>query len=165
MFESWLCDQGITGDSIRHYLSTAERWVEVLNSDSDDPGLAWLRWKAPASVKRLTGFAVRKYELFLRDVFNQEIFLGVSKKLPPSTRPRPHPFTDTEIRSLICTCRTTLKKPHASKSLRVFIHVVCTLGLRRQEAFFEWDQVDFGQQTLTVLGKGGDRRTLPLTPD
>lgn len=159
----WLKEQGSSDSTVRHYGHAVERWIAELNAQNEEPSIAWIRSSATPNEKRLRGFACRKYALFHKDVMSEDIDLGVPSKLPPCNRPNPHPFEDGELEKVIQASKRIIKKPHTRVMIRVALKTYDALALRRSE-IFGWEQVDFAKAEVTVLGKGGDTRTLPIPP-
>ncbi len=161
-FSAWLRQTGSAPNTVRIYRGLVSYWLDRLDaSDSPTPALAWLEWDAPESIRRLTGYACRRYAQFIRDVFAEAIDLGVPRRLPPPSRPTPRPVTDPELSQLLRVAKLDLPY-RTSVSMRVWIHLMDELGLRRGESAFGWDRVDFDRGCLTVTGKTGER-TLPLS--
>ena len=162
LFATWLLELGAAQNTVGQYVRAAGRWFGILKGSDVSPAVAWLKWKAPAAEKRLTGFAMRKYGEFLRE-FGCEVELGIPKRLPPCSRPNPHPIQRVELKSMRLAAKHTFPEPHDSFSVRIFLAVLDELALRRSEAFFDWEDVDFKTAVVLIHGKGGDTRRLPLS--
>jgi hypothetical protein len=163
LFQRWLQQQNVSASTVRHYLRTCGRWMAHLHQTDSSAPIAWLEWSAPDGEKRLTGFAVRKYEQFANEVLGEVCTYGVPRKLPPSSRPDPHPIQRGDIRKMRLAAKGCFPDLHTSFVVRIFITVVDELALRRTEAFFAWSDVDFDQGEILIHGKGGDTRRLPLS--
>jgi len=163
LFSRWLLQQNASASTVRHYLRACGRWIGYLNNSESAPPIAWLEWNAPAGEKRLTGFAVRKYQQFVSEVFSENVGLGVPRKLPPSSRPDPHPIVRRDIRLMRLAAKRLFSDVHTANVVRIFLATLDELALRRMEAFFAWDAVDFAAAAILIHGKGGDTRRLPLS--
>jgi len=137
--------------------------MTYLHHTDSSTQIAWIEWTAPDGEKRLTGFAVRKYEQFADEVLGDVSTFGVPRKLPPSSRPDPHPIQRGDIRKMRLASKGCFPDPHTSFVVRIFITLVDELALRRTEAFFAWTDVDYDQGEILIHGKGGDTRRLPLS--
>lgn len=163
LFKRWLLQQKVSDSTVRHYMRACGRWITYLRHMDASAPVAWLQWAAPSGEKRLTGFAVRKYQQFAEEVFGDASTYGVPRQLPPCSRPDPHPIPRGDIRKMRVAAKSCFSDPHNSFVLRIFITLVDELALRRTEAFFAWTDVDFDKGEILVHGKGGDRRRLPLS--
>lgn len=160
-FGSYLTREGFSPTTVEMYSRLAGRWITHLgDSDCATPAEAWSRWEAPAQLRRVAGYACRAFERFA-DALGKEIDLGVPRHLPPAPRPRPRAITDTELRTLLTTARI-LFTSETGITVRIWLHLLDSLGLRRTESIVSWDQFDFAAGTVTVHGKTGTR-TLPLS--
>lgn len=161
-FQAYLADLGSSPVTVRTYAKLAADWMGRLETDEfTTPAACWLRWEAPPQIKRLTGYACRAYARFSQEVLGQEIDLGIPRRLPPPSRPRPHAPSDAVVRRLRLAAKTTLPR-ETGYTVRVWISLVDELGLRRSEADIGWHQVDFDNAAVTVFGKTGPR-ALPLS--
>jgi integrase len=163
LFSAWLIQQNASASTIRHYLRACGRWIDILDQSQVAAPIAWLQWTAPDAEKRLTGFAIRKYQQFASEVLGEVAAYGVPRKLPASSRPDPHPVERADIRKMRLAARTCFRDAHTSYVVRVFLATVDELALRRTEAFFDWDDVRFETAEIRIHGKGGDIRRLPLS--
>lgn len=78
--------------------------------------------------------------------------------LPRVRTPRtvPRALTCAQVEALWRACR--------DRRTRLAVSLMVHEGLRRSEtAGLDWADVDLGRRRMTVLGKGGHRRTLPLS--
>ena len=163
LFNDWLVQQNASTSTIRHYLRACGRWFEILDQSQVAAPIAWLQWIAPDGEKRITGFAVRKYQEFVSEVLSEAAVYGVPRKLPSSSRPDPHPVERSDIRKMRLAAKTCFGDAHTSYAVRIFVATVDELALRRTEAFFDWDHVCFASGEILIHGKGGDTRQLPLS--
>jgi len=81
LFQRWLQQQNVSASTIRHYLRACGRWMTHLHHTDSSAPVAWLEWAAPDGEKRLTGFAVRKYEQFANEVLGDVSTFGLSKRM------------------------------------------------------------------------------------
>lgn len=162
IFAAWLRETGSTDNTVSQYVRATSRWLDFLGGTSVAPAVAWLRWGARPGERRLTGFAVRRYCEFLLALGITADF-GIPRRLPPCSRPNPMPIARITVRAMSLAAKRTFAEFHDSASMRVFIALLDELALRRSEAFFQWPSVNFADATVTILGKGGDTRRLPLS--
>lgn len=160
-FGTFLAREGMSPTTVEMYSQLAGRWIAHLGaSDCATPAEAWSEWEAPAQLRRVAGYACRAFERFAETLGN-EIDLGVPRRLPPAPRPRPRAVTDPELRALLATARVLFSR-ETGITVRIWLHLLDSLGLRRTESIVSWDQFDLASGTVTVHGKTGTR-TLPLS--
>lgn len=160
-FQEWLAETGATKVTIANYSRAVLRWFAVLSSDPKQrPAEVWRRWKATPPMKRLTGYALRRFCEFLKSVTGETVDVGVPSRLPSSSTPRPRPISDAELRTILRTAKAMLPL-QTGFSFRVWVLFVEELGLRRSESQVDWSQFDWIRGAVTVTGKTGPRE-LPL---
>lgn len=160
-FGSYLTREGLSPTTVEMYARLAGRWINHLgDSDCATPAEAWSQWEAPAQLRRVAGYACRAFERFA-ETLGKEIDLGVPRHLPPAPRPRPRAITDAELQTLLATARVLFTR-ETGITVRIWLRLLDSLGLRRTESIVAWDQFDFDAGTVTVHGKTGTR-TLPLS--
>jgi integrase len=160
-FREWLVELGMSSNTAAQYSQAVERWVTHLtNCDEVSPCRAWREWSATPSTKRLSGYAGRQYSIFASDVLRCSIDLGIPRHLPPNSQPAPAPLTRAVQLALARQAKLLLKD---SQTFRVWLAFLLESGCRRSETILAWKNFDLGASTVTVLGKGGRLRTLPLS--
>jgi integrase/recombinase XerD len=81
-----------------------------------------------------------------------------------SHRPAPFIYSDTEIAALVHAAGT-ITAPLPSATMKTLISLIASTGIRLGEALgLQRADVDTGTATLTVTGKGGRTRLVPLHP-
>jgi hypothetical protein len=83
-------------------------------------------------VKRLVGYACRRYTVFASEVFDRQIDLGVRSRLPAASRPNPKPISEKYLRELGVAAKQ-LFPLETSFSFRVWIQFLSETGCRRSE--------------------------------
>lgn len=160
-FRSWLEETGATRVTIDNYARAIRRWLEVIASNPTiRPSELWRDWDAKPGIKRIAGYAGRRWIEFFRSTNGQQLDLGIPARLPPPSAPRPQPISDEHLQLLKRTAKLILPK-RTAYSFRVWLALIEQLGLRRSEAMIEWRQIDWTTGSITVVGKTGARE-LPL---
>ena len=78
-------------------------------------------------------------------------------KLPRLTDKEPRVYTNDELRTILAAIRN-------SREERLFFLYAFT-GIRQGEAVhLRWDQIDYGNEQIKLIGKGGKLRLIPLHP-
>ncbi len=160
-FENWLAETGASEVTVENYGRGVRVWLETLKGSELRPAAAWLRWQAPKSIKRLTGFACRRYSEYFKAMTGESIDLGVPERLPAASKPAPRPVSDSELKALLIAAKRILPRS-TSFSFRVWLRLMEELGVRRGESDLTWGSFNFGEQTVRVNGKTGPRE-LPLS--
>ncbi len=161
-YRQWLTDTGASPITIDNYARAINRWFAILASNSTvRPSELWCRWNATPGIKRLAGYAGRRWTEFIASTYGENVDLGIPSRLPPPSAPRPRPISDTHFRLLTRTAKRILPE-RTGYSVRVWLAFVEELGLRRSESVIEWRQIDWVAQAVTVVGKTGSRE-LPLS--
>ena len=96
LFRRWLQQKNLSPSTVRHHLRACGRRMTYLHHTDSSTQIAWIEWTAPDGEKRLTGFAVRKYEQFADEVLGDVSTFGVPRK----SRPDPHPIQRRDIRKM-----------------------------------------------------------------
>jgi len=91
-----LQQKNVSTSTVRQYLRACNRRMTYLHHTDSSTQIAWIEWTAPDGEKRLTGFAVRKYEQFADEVLGDVSTFGVPRK----SRPDPHPIQRRDIRKM-----------------------------------------------------------------
>src|ERR1700728_4867484 len=127
--------------------------------------VAWQRSKFSASVKRVAGYACRRYTMFGSELFARQIDLGVPSRLPaasrPNPKPNPKPISEKHLRELGVAAKQ-LFPLETSFSFRVWIQFLNETGCRRSESEIDWTCIDWLRRSVVVRGKTGERE-LPLS--
>ena len=160
-FKTWLAETGASEATVGNYGRAVGVWLEILKGSELRPAAAWLRWPAPKSIKRLTGYASRRYAEYLKAMTGEGIDLGVPERLPAASKPAPRPVSDGELEALLMTAKRLLPRS-TSFSFRVWLRLLDELGVRRGESDLTWGSFNFREQTVLVDGKTGPRE-LPLS--
>jgi site-specific recombinase XerD len=160
-FAGWLEETGATPVTVHNYTRAVERWSDVLiENPGVRPGKLWQNWAAPKSMKRLVGYACRRWVEFFGAVLGETVDMGVPSRLPAASRPEPRPVTDAEFRRLHLTAKRILPSATAV-SFRVWLHLLEQTGVRRTESDIDWAAIDWEKNSVVVRGKTGERE-LPL---
>ena len=160
-FESWLRDAGASEVTIRSYVAAIQKWLKILALNPGvRPVVVWQRSNASASVKRVVGYACRRYTIFASEVFDQRIDLGIPSRLPAASRPNPKPISEKHLRELGIAAKQ-LFPVETSLSFRVWIQFLNETGCRRSESEIDWSCIDWLRRSVVVRGKTGERE-LPL---
>jgi integrase len=133
---------------------------------------AWVMDKPVGQTDRRVGRATaNRYLALLRTIFNKAVDWGMFSGPNPVSRvkfyregKKVRPLTEAEIRAILEAADTLAARKYATPLQReapaVFRFVLNT-GLRRSEALcLRW--TDVGDDALTVRGKGGKVRSVPL---
>jgi integrase len=161
-FERWLKDAGASEITVRSYVAAVQKWLKVLAlSPEVRPAVIWQRSQLSASIKRVVGYACRRYEMFAAEVLGQRIDLGIPSRLPVASRPNPKPISDKHLREL-CIAAKQLFPVETSFSFRVWLQFLNETGCRRSESEIDWSSVDWLHRSVVVRGKTGERE-LPLS--
>ena len=160
-FCDWLVELGMSSNTAAQYSRAVERWVTHLtNGHEASRCRAWREWSATPSTKRLSGYAGRQFCIFADDVLRCSIDLGIPRHLPPNSQPSPAPLTRAVQLALARRAKLLLSD---SATFRVWLAFLLETGCRRCETILAWQNFDLNASTVTVLGKGGRSRTLPLS--
>ena len=160
-FAIWLRETGASAVTATNYTRAVVRWLSLLEKEpSLRPAQVWLRWVGTASMKRITGYGLRRWREYNEAVLGLAIDVGVPSRLPAASAPRPRPIADSELRGLRIAAKSLLPA-QTGVSFRVWLALVEELGLRRGESTLEWDQIDWSG-SVKVEGKTGQRE-LPLS--
>lgn len=100
-FEGWLHDAGASQTTIRSYVAAIQKWLKILDlSPGVRPATVWQRSQLSASIRRVVGYACRRYSTFTSEVLGEGIDLGIPCRLPTGSRPNPKPISDKHLREL-----------------------------------------------------------------
>ena len=100
-FEVWLKDAGASQTTVRSYVAAIQKWLRILAlSPGVRPAVVWQRSRLSASIKRVVGYACRRYATFTSEVLGEGIDLGIPSRLPAASRPNPKPISDKHLREL-----------------------------------------------------------------
>jgi site-specific recombinase XerD len=161
-FEGWLKDAGASGVTVRSYVAAIQKWFKILALNPGvRPAVVWQRSNFSASVKRVVGYACRRYTMFVSEVFDQRIDLGIPSRLPAASRPNPKPISEKHLRELGIAAKQ-LFPLETSFSFRVWIQFLNETGCRRSESEIDWSCIDWLRRSVVVRGKTGERE-LPLS--
>lgn len=160
-FGGWLRQTGASDVTVKNYTQAVARWVAVIDANQSlRPAEVWLRWAVTPPMKRLTGYAVRRWREYCESVLGIAVDVGVPSRLPAPSAPRPRPIADRDFRLLRLTAKAMLPF-RTAVSFRIWITLLEELGLRRTESAIEWDQIH-GAGSVVVTGKTGERE-LPIS--
>jgi hypothetical protein len=160
-FEGWLKDAGASETTIRSYVAAIEKWLKVLAlSPEVRPAVIWQRSQLSASIKRVVGYACRRYAMFAAEVLGQRVDLGIPSRLPVASRPNPKPISDKHLRELSIAAKKIFPK-ETSISFRVWLQFLNETGCRRSESEIDWSSIDWLRRSVIVRGKTGEREILP----
>ena len=130
-FEGWLKDAGASQTTIRSYAAAIQKWLKILAlSPGVRPAVVWQRSQLSASIKRVIGYACRRYSTFTSEVLGDRIDLGIPSRLPAASRPNPKPISDKHLRELGIAAKQ-LFPIETSYSFRVWLQFVNETGCRR----------------------------------
>jgi integrase len=161
-FEGWLKDTGASEVTIRSYSAAILKWLKVLAlSPGVRPAVIWQRSQLSPSIKRMVGYACRRYAMFALEVLGERIDLGIPSRLPAASRPNPKPISDRQLRELSIAAKQ-LFPLETSFSFRVWLQFVNETGCRRAESEIDWSSIDWLRRSVVVRGKTGERE-LPLS--
>ena len=161
-FEGWLKDAGASETTIRSYVAAIQKWLKILAlSPEVRPAVVWQRSQLSASIKRVVGYACRRYAMFAAEVLGQRIDLGIPSRLSVASRPNPKPISDNQLRELSIASKKIFPK-ETSISFRVWLQFLNETGCRRSESEIDWSSVDWLRRSVVVRGKTGERE-LPLS--
>ncbi len=174
------------------YSRTERYWVGVIKSWLNDEGLLTLEAITPHAVERFRAWlltkpvghttkgatvsrpTVNRYCALLRTMFNKARDWGDYQGENPVSRVKFYregrkvrPLTDAEIRAVLEAVDALAERKYATplqrEAPRLFRFILQT-GLRRSEALnLRW--ADVGDGAITVRGKGGKTRTVPLNDE
>jgi integrase len=160
-FATWLLETGASRITAENYGRAVVRWLGIMQTHSSlRPAQVWLRWSGTPAMKRITGYALRRWREYNESILGLLIDIGVPSRLPAASAPRPRPISDQELRLLRLKAKSLLPV-RIGNSFRVWLAMVEELGLRRSESEIGWDQVQW-TGSISVFGKTG-RRELPLS--
>jgi site-specific recombinase XerD len=163
-FEGWLRDAGASDVTVRSYVAAIRKWLKIIDQNPGvRPAVVWQRSNFSASVKRVVGYACRRYTMFASELFDQQIDLGVPSRLQAASRPNPKPISEKHVRELGIAAKQ-LFPLETSFSFRVWIQFLNETGCRRSESEIDWSCIDWLRRSVVVRGKTGERE-LPLSPD
>jgi integrase len=161
-FGTWLKSSGASDVTVTTYLALTGKWLRSLNEDQGNrPAIVWQRSQMPESMKRLTGYACRRYRASVFEVLGEEIELGVPSRLPIGTRPNPNPISDDDLQGLHRAAKKLYPRETAL-SFRVWLHFMNETSCRRSESDIDWPAINWSQRSVLVRGKTGERE-LPLS--
>jgi site-specific recombinase XerD len=161
-FEAWLRQSGAREITARNYCAAIRRWLETLRSNTDlRPAIVRQRAPLPRAMKRMIGYACRRYTAFASEVLGVEIDLGIPSRLPTGSRPGPKPISDDELQQLSRAAKKLFPRETAL-SFRVWLHFLDETGCRRSESEIDWTAIDWSRHSVVVRGKTGTRE-LPLS--
>jgi len=108
-FTEWLNETGASPVTARNYTRAIYRWAAVLTENADlRPASVWRKWSASRPMKRLTGYACRRWVEFCGSVLGETVDMGIPNRLPGATRPCPRPLNDNEFRCLLLAAKQIL---------------------------------------------------------
>jgi integrase/recombinase XerC len=125
------------------------------------PAVVWQRCALPRPMKRIIGYACRRYIAFMRGVMAETVELGVPSRLPEASRPNPRPVSADEFQKLSRAAKKLLPK-ETSLTVRIWLQFLRETGCRRAESDIDWTSIDWFRSSVTVRGKTGERE-LPLS--
>jgi hypothetical protein len=100
-FEGWLKDAGASDVTVRSYVAAIQKWLKILALNPGvRPVVVWQRSNVSGAVKRVVGYACRRYAMFASEVLDQRIDLGVPSRLPVASRPNPKPISEKHLREI-----------------------------------------------------------------
>jgi hypothetical protein len=83
-FEGWLKDAGASEVTIRSYVAAIQKWLKVLAlSPTVRPVVVWQRSQLSASVKRVVGYACRRYATFASEASGSMIVIPSNYTVVP----------------------------------------------------------------------------------
>jgi hypothetical protein len=160
-FATRLTTCGASNITVANYCAAIRRWLGVLAQNPGvRPALLWQRALLSSAMKRITGYACRRYTAFLEEVLGESIHPGIPSRLPAASRPNPRPISDSELQQLSIVAKK-LFPPETSLSFRVWLQFTNETGCRRTEGDIDWDSVNWRRRSVVVRGKTGERE-LPL---
>jgi hypothetical protein len=162
--EGWLKDSGASDVTVRSYVAAIRKWLKIIDLNPGiRPVFVWQRSNLSASVKRVVGYACRRYTMFASEVLDLQIDLGVPSRLPSASRPNPKPISEKHLRELGIAAKQ-LFPLETSFSFRVWIQFLNETGCRRSESEIDWSCINWLRRSVVVRGKTGERE-LPLSPE
>lgn len=162
-FQLYLSGRGLSNNTIDGYSTDVKMFFVELSltscSPTDFPGLA-ARWMNLAKSNQVAPKTVRRRGTSIRS-FNK--FLGLPPiledySMPPLQQHIPHPLPGLkpDLEKLVARCRT--------EEQTALVGFLGYLGLRLFEALgISPSSFDMNTMTLTVWGKRGKKRVLPIT--
>jgi integrase len=160
-FKEWLKETGASDVTIQNYTRAVVRWSLVLEENKSlRPAEVWRQSHTTRAMKRMTGYACRRWSEFCRSVFDETADFGVPSRLPSGSTPNPRPVTNDEFRRLLLAAKQILPR-RTSYSFRAWLHFCEQTGVRRTESDIDWNSVDWLEGAIVVRGKTGQRQ-LPL---
>lgn len=161
--------------SVRSYRIGLERFLAFcqeaelsaagdLTDDSLKGFESWLCLNRPELAEATASLWLRAAKLFLRWSCRAGLTLYDGDSYSPPAGPSPAPTPPT-----VAVMRRLLELPNRSTVMGLrdgfVLELLYNLGLRRSEcSALDLDDLDLEQQTLRVVGKGGDERLLPVSP-
>jgi integrase len=133
---------------------------------------AWVMDKSIGQTDRRVGRATaNRYLALLRTMFNKAVDWGMFDGPNPISRvkfyregKKVRPLTEAEIRAILDAADALAARKHATPLQReapAIFRLILNTGLRRSEALcLRW--TDVGDDALTIRGKGGKVRSVPL---
>lgn len=156
-FESWRKDAGASGVTVRSYVAAIQKWLKILVLNPGvRPAVVWQRSNFSAPMKRVVGYACRRYTMFAAEVLDRQIDLGVPSRLRAASRPNPKPISEKHLRELGIAAKQ-LFPLEISFSFRVWIQFLNETGCRRSESEVDWNCIDWLRCSVVVRGKTGER--------
>jgi hypothetical protein len=135
-------DAGASEITVKSYTAAIQKWLKMLAlSPEVRPAVIWQRSQLSPSMKRLVGYACRRYAMFAAEVIGQKIHLGIPSRLPVASRPNPKPISDKHFRELNIAAKQLFPK-ETSFSFRVWLQFLNETGCRRSESEIDWSSID-----------------------
>jgi integrase len=172
------------------YSRTERYWAKVMVDWFTREGLLTLEQVSTQSVERLRAWLLTKnvghttktisrttanrYMALLRTMFNKARDWGEFSGENPVSRvkffregAKVRPLTDDEVKAVLSAVDTLAKHKYSTPLQReapALFRFILQTGLRRSEALMlRWS--DFGDDSITIKGKGGKARTIPLNAE
>jgi hypothetical protein len=117
----------VTAETYERRIRTYLAYFNEARTQFATPQLAFAAWQSTDSMRRLTGYALRSYELWLRDFAIADVCFGASRRLPAGSRPNPQPMSQRDF-LLICRTARRILPRESGLSLRAFVLVLHELA-------------------------------------
>jgi len=159
-FTEWMIKSGVSDGTTQDYCHAIARYFAYLETTSVSLERAFWQYDTTLSMRRLTGFALRRLERFYWEGEGKKIDFGIPPRLASPSRPKPSPVPRGEIFLILRTARRIYprgrKKERLGRTFRAWLLLTLEWGARIGETEITWDQIDLERGSVLLRGKTGE---------
>lgn len=158
-FVQWMRMSGVSNGTTQDYCHAIARYFAYLETAPVSLERAFWKYDTTLSMRRLTGFALRRLERFHWETEGRKVDFGIPPRLASPSRPKPSPIPRKEILLILATARRLYsrdrKRETLGRTFRAWLLLTLEWGARISETELPWSQIDLERKAVLLQGKTG----------